>query len=89
MGAATVINRRHGESNEALELIVNEDNLRQARHDIRNLLNTIKLSCAVLQRRSGRDGMSQESLRDIESSADQINEIVSRLRAAEPVGVAE
>lgn len=52
-------------------------NLSQLRHDIRNHLNAIKLSCALLQRRPV--GISPaESIQEIERSADGINELVTR-----------
>jgi signal transduction histidine kinase len=51
--------------------------LSRLRHDIRNYLNTIKLSTALLQRqRLEKPGI--ESLREIEKAADGINELVSR-----------
>lgn len=47
------------------------------RHDIRNHLNTIKLSCALLQRRcSGLD--ANDPIREIEHAADGINELITR-----------
>lgn len=51
--------------------------LAQLRHDIRNYLNAIKLSCALLQRRQS-DPMSDESIREIDRSADKINELITR-----------
>lgn len=51
--------------------------LSQLRHDIRNHLNAIKLSSALLQRRTG-DEISGESLREIDRSADVINELITR-----------
>jgi hypothetical protein len=51
--------------------------LSQLRHDIRNHLNAIKLSVALLQRRT-RDGLSEDTLREIDRSADGINELVTR-----------
>jgi len=51
--------------------------LPQLRHDIRNQLNTIKLSCALIQRRAD-DPLVAECVRDIERAADRINELVSR-----------
>jgi signal transduction histidine kinase len=51
--------------------------LSRLRHDIRNYLNTIKLSSALLQRqRLGPP--APESIREIEKAADGINELVSR-----------
>ena len=49
----------------------------QLRHDVRNYLNAIKLSCALLQRRH-KDELSSESLREIDRSADCINEMITR-----------
>jgi len=47
------------------------------RHDIRNHLNAIKLSCALLRRRAmGRP--DDESVREIERAADGINELVAQ-----------
>ena len=51
--------------------------LAQLRHDLRNYLNAIKLSCALLQRRQS-DPLSDESIREIDRSADKINELVTR-----------
>ena len=51
--------------------------LAQLRHDIRNYLNAIKLSCALLQRRQS-DPLSDESIREIDRSADKINELITR-----------
>lgn len=51
--------------------------LLQLRHDIRNQLNTIKLSCALIQRRVA-DALVVESVRDIDRAADRINELVTR-----------
>ena len=51
--------------------------LSQLRHDIRNHLNAIKLSCALLQRRR-HDPSGDDALRDIEHSADNINELVTQ-----------
>jgi hypothetical protein len=51
--------------------------LSRLRHDIRNYLNTIKLSTALLHRqRLGPP--APESIREIEKAADGINELVSR-----------
>jgi len=51
--------------------------LARLRHDIRNYLNTIKLSSALLHRqRLGPP--ANESIREIEKAADGINELVSR-----------
>jgi hypothetical protein len=55
--------------------------LAQLRHDIRNYLNAIKLSCALLQRRqsaAAADQLTDESIREIDRSADKINELISR-----------
>lgn len=52
--------------------------LQQLRHDIRNHLNAIKLSCALLHRRHGADEFTDESLREIDRSADGITELVAR-----------
>lgn len=49
----------------------------ELRHEVRNLLNAIKLSCAVLHRRPGTDRDAKESLRDIEQSADGINHLIT------------
>ena len=51
--------------------------LARLRHDIRNLLNTIKLSTALLHRQH-LPNPSNESLREIDKAADGINELVSR-----------
>ncbi len=51
--------------------------LSMLRHDIRNHLNAIKLSCALLNRRP-HDVMSTESIREIDIAADGINELVTR-----------
>jgi nitrogen-specific signal transduction histidine kinase len=51
--------------------------LSQLRHDIRNHLNAIKLSCALLQRRQ-HDPAGDDSLREIDHSADSINELVTQ-----------
>jgi nitrogen-specific signal transduction histidine kinase len=51
--------------------------LSQLRHDIRNHLNAIKLSCALLHRRPDEQP-SREFLQEIERSADGINELVTR-----------
>lgn len=51
--------------------------LAQLRHDIRNHLNAIKLSCALMHRRH-KDDMSQESIHEIDKAADGINELVTR-----------
>jgi hypothetical protein len=51
--------------------------LARLRHDIRNYLNTIKLSTALLHRqRIG--GPASDSLKEIDKAADGINELVSR-----------
>ena len=55
--------------------------LAQLRHDIRNYLNAIKLSCALLQRRqsaAAADQLTDESIREIDRSADKINELITR-----------
>jgi len=51
--------------------------LAKLRHDIRNHLNSIKLSSALLQRQR-RDAQSEEPLREIDRSADRINELITR-----------
>ena len=51
--------------------------LSRLRHDIRNYLNTIKLSCALLHRQR-LEKPANESLREIDKAADGINELVSR-----------
>lgn len=51
--------------------------LSKLRHDIRNHLNAIKLSSALLQRRH-KDELSEESLREVDRSADAINELITR-----------
>jgi nitrogen-specific signal transduction histidine kinase len=51
--------------------------LSRLRHDIRNYLNTIKLSTALLHRQRG-EKPSPEPLREIDKAADGINELVSR-----------
>lgn len=51
--------------------------LSRLRHDIRNYLNAIKLSCALLRRRT-QDGLSIESVEEIDRSADKINDLVGR-----------
>jgi hypothetical protein len=51
--------------------------LSQLRHDIRNYLNAIKLSCALLQRQH-KDQVTEESLREIDRSADGINSLISQ-----------
>ena len=51
--------------------------LARLRHDIRNHLNTIKLSTALLHRQR-LPGGTPESIREIEKAADSINELVSR-----------
>jgi hypothetical protein len=51
--------------------------LSQLRHDIRNQLNAIKLSVALLQRRT-RDGLNIESLNEIDRAADDINGMITR-----------
>ena len=51
--------------------------LARLRHDIRNHLNTIKLSTALLHRQR-LSGTTPDSIREIEKAADSINELVSR-----------
>ena len=51
--------------------------LSRLRHDIRNHLNTIKLSTALLHRQRLANP-ANESIREIEKAADGINELVSR-----------
>ena len=52
-------------------------NLSRLRHDIRNYLNTIKLSTALLHRQR-LAGTANESLREIDKAVDGINQLVSR-----------
>ncbi len=51
--------------------------LQQLRHDIRNHLNAIKLSCALLQRQK-KESLSEDTIREIDSSADSINELITQ-----------
>src|SRR3954469_2507885 len=51
--------------------------LARLRHDIRNHLNTIKLSTALLHRQR-LPGAAPDSIREIEKAADSINELVSQ-----------
>ena len=51
--------------------------LARLRHDIRNYLNTIKLSTALLHRQR-LEKPTNDSIREIEKAADGINELVSR-----------
>ena len=51
--------------------------LARLRHDIRNYLNTIKLSTALLHRQRLANP-TPDSIREIEKAADGINELVSR-----------
>ena len=51
--------------------------LSRLRHDIRNYLNTIKLSTALLHRQRG-ERPNPEPLREIDKAADGINELVGR-----------
>jgi len=51
--------------------------LARLRHDIRNYLNTIKLSTALLHRQR-LEKSSNDCIREIEKAADGINELVSR-----------
>ncbi len=51
--------------------------LSQLRHDIRNQLNAIKLSVALVQRRT-RDSLNLESLTEIDRAADDINTMITR-----------
>jgi nitrogen-specific signal transduction histidine kinase len=51
--------------------------LSRLRHDIRNYLNTIKLSTALLHRQR-LEKPSNDCLREIDKAADGINELVSR-----------
>lgn len=61
--------------------------LSMLRHDIRNQLNAIKLSCALLQRRR-LDDLSQESVDEIDRAADGINDLITRfLSDAEAPGL--
>lgn len=52
--------------------------LSQLRHDMRNYLNAIRLSSALLQRRMKNDEISEESLREIDQAVDGINEMITR-----------
>ena len=65
-----MVQRSSGAANQGM-------NLSQLRHDIRNYLNAIKLSSALLQRRH-KDELSEESLKEIDRSADCINDLVTR-----------
>jgi hypothetical protein len=51
--------------------------LSRLRHDIRNYLNTIKLSTALLHRHRG-EKPAVEPLREIDKAVDGINELVGR-----------
>jgi len=51
--------------------------LSRLRHDIRNYLNTIKLSTALLHRQRG-ERPAVEPLREIDKAVDGINELVGR-----------
>ena len=51
--------------------------LKELRHDIRNQLNAIKLSSALLHRAPDKE-LTQQSLEDIDRAADRINELVTR-----------
>jgi hypothetical protein len=51
--------------------------LSRLRHDIRNHLNAIKLSVALMQRRNP-DRLADDTLREIDRSADGINELVTQ-----------
>jgi nitrogen-specific signal transduction histidine kinase len=51
--------------------------LAELRHEIRNYLNEIKLSCALLQRRYP-DAAARESLDAIDRATDGITELVTR-----------
>ena len=51
--------------------------LSRLRHDIRNYLNTIKLSTALLHRQKP-DKAANDSIQEIEKAADCINQLVSR-----------
>jgi hypothetical protein len=51
--------------------------LARLRHDIRNYLNTIKLSTALLHRQR-LGSPAGDSLREIDKAVDGINELVSR-----------
>ena len=50
--------------------------LSQLRHDLRNYLNAIKLSCALLARKH-RDELTVESVQEIERAVDGINDMVN------------
>lgn len=51
--------------------------LSKLRHELRNHLNAIKLSSALLERRH-RDKATEEILREIDHSVDSINEMITR-----------
>ena len=48
--------------------------LSKLRHDMRNHLNAIKLSCALLHRQT-RDSTLHESVQEVDRAADHINEL--------------
>lgn len=54
----------------------------QVRHDVRNFLNAIKLSSAVLRRRGAADETTKELLGEIDRAADSINELITQHSAA-------
>lgn len=51
--------------------------LSKLRHDIRNQLNAIKLSCALLHRQS-KEPAVQESAAEVDHAADAINDLITR-----------
>ncbi len=59
----------------------------QLRHDIRNYLNAIKLTCAVLHRRPHADDFVRESLHEMEVAADHINTLITAVNFERPIPV--
>ena len=51
--------------------------LSKLRHDVRNHLNAIKLSCALLHRQA-KDQSLQESVHEVDRAADAINDLITR-----------
>lgn len=51
--------------------------LSRLRHDIRNHLNAIKLSCALLHRQT-RESELHESIQEVDRAADHINDLITR-----------
>ena len=54
-----------------------EMTLAKLRHDIRNSLNAIKLTSALLQRTHRDQQQSVDSLREIDRLADDINDLIT------------